>query len=158
MKIVLDKRTIKTVEIYYEQSKQPIIKSMLPQTVCTLEEAVSYYQETLLPTATSYGRTIKVDSEYVGDIWCYRIRKDENPNAMLSYCVFNKSFWNKGIASEAVCLFLEEVAKRYKLGTIGAFTFSDNIASIKVLEKVGFSFVEDFTEDGKKSKYYQYLF
>lgn len=90
-----------------------------------------------------------------GDVWCYCIDKAEEPNAMLSYCVFETSCWGRGIASEAVALFLAEVRERYDLRTVGAFTYADNEASIRVLEKNGFSLTEDFFEDGKWSKYFQ---
>lgn len=42
---------------------------------------------------------------------------------------------------------------RYELKSIGAFTFADNIASIRVLEKNGFSVQESFVEDGRESVY-----
>ena len=74
---------------------------MLPQKAKCVEEAVSDYYETLLPVSTSYGRTIFVDGIYIGDVWCYCIDKTETPNAMLSFCVFEKTYWCKGIASEA---------------------------------------------------------
>lgn len=77
---------------------------------------------------------------------------------MLSYCVFDTSCWNKGIATVAVSLFLNEVNEKYVLKTMGAFTFSDNQASIKVLEKNGFSFVEEFFEGERESQYFQLEF
>ena len=155
MAVTLKDRTESTVRIYYEKSQQTEIKTMLPQKAKSVEEAVSDYQKTLLPDSTSYGRTIYIDGEYIGDVWCYCIDKAETPNAMLSFCIFEKAFWNKGIASEAVSLFLKEVHKKYCIATMGAFTFSNNFASQRVLEKNGFRLVEDFVEDGKASKYYQ---
>ena len=74
---------------------------------------------------------------------------------MLSFCIFEKAYWTQGIATDAVALFLQEVQSKYKLSTIGAFSFSDNPASIRVLEKNGFTVLEEFTEDGKDSKYLQ---
>ena len=41
---------------------------MLPQKDTTVEEAIADYHETLLPTATSYGKTILADGKYVGGI------------------------------------------------------------------------------------------
>ena len=77
---------------------------------------------------------------------------------MLSFCVFEKTFWRKGIATEAVSLFLKMVHEKYKIETVGAFTFSDNVASQKALEKNNFQLLEEFVEDGKSSKYYQLSF
>ena len=153
--IVLGNRTEETVRIYFEQAQKLAIKAMLPQKASTVEEAMSDYQETLLPTATSYGKTILVDGRYVGDIWCYCIDKTDTPNAMLSYCVFDESSWNKGIATDATLLFLEEIKNKFDLASVGAFTYSDNLASIKVLEKSGFELIEVFEEEGRESKYFQ---
>ena len=84
--IVLGERTEETVRIYFEKAKQPEIKAMLPQKAQTVEEALEDYKETLLPSATSFGRTIVVDGKYVGDVWCYCIDKEDTPNAMLRNC------------------------------------------------------------------------
>lgn len=158
MKIELKARTDETVTIYFNKAQQDIIKSTLPQKAKTLEEALQDYQNTLLPNAPSCGRTIFADDVYVGDVWCYCIDNSDTPNAMLSYCIFEGSLWNKGIATAAVSMFLKKVKEIYSLRTIGAFTYSDNPASIRVLEKCGFSFVEEFNEGGRLSRYYQYSY
>ena len=158
MTVLLNDRTETTVRIYFERSQQPEIKKMLPQKAKSVEEAVADYEQTRLPDHTSYGRTIFVDGVYVGDVWCYCIDRDETPNAMLSFCVFEPASWRKGIATEAVALFLKAIHETYGIGTVGAFTFSDNIASQRVLEKNGFQLLEEFVEDGRASKYYQLSF
>ncbi len=153
MEIALGERTAETVTIYFERSARPEIRAMLPQKARTLEEALADYRDTLRPGAASFGRTILADGRYVGDVWCYCIHEDEDPDAMLSFCVFEPSCRSQGAATRAVALFLEEAAARYSLRTVGAFTFSDNAASLRVLEKNGFSVQEEFSEDGRASKY-----
>ena len=155
MKILLADRTEETVKVYFEKSKQLEIKSMLPQKAKSVEEAVSDFYKTLLPDSTSYGQTIFVDGVYIGDVWCYCIDKSNTPNAMLSFCVFEKSYLNKGLASKAVSLFLKKINEKYGLRSFGAFTFSNNIASQRVLEKNNFMLLEEFVEDQKASKYFQ---
>ena len=110
----------------------------------------------MLPNATSYGQTVYVDEKYVGDVWCYCINLDDEPNCMLSFCIFELDYWSKGIATTAVNLFIKNVCERYGVKNIGAFTFAHNNASIRVLEKNGFVVVEEFEEDGVLSKYLQY--
>ena len=156
--ICLGSRTAETVRIYFEKANRSEIKAVLPQKAQTVEEALADYEETLHPNADSYGRTIIANGNYIGDIWCYCIDADEEPNAMLSYCIFEKAYWSQGIATKAVAMFLKEVRAKYALGTVGAFTFSDNPASIRVLEKNGFTEIEEFSEDGRSSKYFQYTF
>lgn len=156
MDIYLGERTADTVKIYFEKANNPIIKQMLPQKARSVEEALDDYEKTLLPDASSYGKTIWVEGAYVGDVWCYCIDTDDEPNAMISYCIFEEAYWSKGVATKAIELFIKEVCDKYKLMSIGAFTFSENIASICVLKKNGFTVKEEFEEDGKLSKYLQH--
>ena len=156
MLITLDKRTADTVRIYFEKANRQEIKQVLPQKAKTVEEALEDYKKSQAPDACSFGQTIYVDGKYVGDVWCYCIDLNDEPNCMLSYCIFDTDYWGKGIATAAVAKFIEKVRNKYDVKTIGAFTFSHNIASIKVLEKNGFSVREEFEEEGVWSKYLQY--
>lgn len=155
MKITLEERTAETVAVNFNKTNTPLIRKVLPQKAKTLEEAIQDYKTTLLPGAKSYGRTIHADGIYVGDIWCYGIQHDDIPNAMVSYCIFETDYWKKGIATTAMQLFLQEIIPKYDLHTIGAFTYADNLPSIKVLEKNHFVMMEEFAESGVRSKYYE---
>lgn len=154
MTVTLGTRTAETVAIYYERSRADVIRKSLPQKAQTLAEALEDFQRTQLPGASSYGRTIYVDSQYVGDVWCYGISPGGDPEAMVSYCVFEQTFWGRGVASAALKLFLEDILKCFGLERIGAFTYTGNAASIRVLERNGFRLEEIFTEDGVESAYY----
>ena len=155
MIVDLRERTEVHVRTYFAGTRDPEIQAMLPQTAQTVEQAVAEFEKTLLPGATSFGRTIYADDIYVGDIWCYCIDPEEDPNAMISYCLFEKSHWNHGIATEALKLFLEEIVSRFDVKKLGAFAYCDNPASLRVLEKNGFEKVEEFAEEGRLSAYYQ---
>ena len=155
MRISLDNRTEATVRSFFERAQQPFIKVTLPLKAQSVEEAISDYLETLLPSATSFGRIVRVEGRYVGDIWCYCMDKAGVPNAMLSVCLLDRTYWGRGIASEAVRLFLREVRDAFGLETMGAFTFCENLAAQRVLEKNGFLLFEEFVEDGRASRYYQ---
>jgi len=156
MVITLEPRTADTVRIYFERANTPEIKSLLPQKAKTLEEALADFEKTQLPNATSFGQTIYVDGNYVGDVWCYCIDLTDEPNCMVSYCIFEPEYRSKGVATAALKRFIETIRARYHVNTIGAFTFSHNAASLRVLEKCGFSLIEEFEEDGIASKYLQY--
>ena len=155
MRITLRARTAETVAIYFEKAQQPVIRRMLPQKAQNVEQALADFAKTQLPSATSYGRTIYADERYVGDIWIYGIDRNDTPNAMLSYCLFEPELWGKGIVTEAVRLFLKEVRDRFALETIGAFSYEENIASIRVLEKNCFVLAEVLIESGVISRDYQ---
>ena len=153
MEIVLRERTEEHVRIWFARSGEAHMLAGLPRSAQTLEQALEEYRRSLQPGSTSFGRTVYADGRYVGDVWCYCIGEDDTPDAMLSYGIFEQQLWGCGIATEAVRLFLQEVKPRFSLKTVGAFTFADNKASIRVLEKNGFSLQEQFTEDGRLSCY-----
>jgi len=155
MKIELRMRTEQHAVIYFERAQEEEIRKNLPMKARTLEEALEDFRNSQKPDAASYGKTIYADGKYVGDVWCYCIHEETEPDAMLSYCIFEKEYWNKGVAKGAVALFIDEVKEKFALKHIGAFTYSQNIASIKVLQANEFILRETFTEDGKESYYYQ---
>lgn len=156
MMITLHERTAETVAVYFERAQQIVIRRMLPQKAKTVEEALADYAKTQMPGANSYGQVIHADGRYVGDVWIYGIDLADTPNAMLSYCIFEKELWGRGVATEAVRLFLDEVQTKYSLKTVGAFTYAENQASICVLEKNDFTLMEEFEDDGVSSRYYQW--
>ena len=155
MDVTLGTRTAETAAVYFEKTSSEAIRKVLPQKARTVEEAVADFHASQRPGASSFGCTILADGAYVGDVWCYCIDSEDTPNAMVSYCVFEPALWRRGIASKALEQFLREAARRYGLKTVGAFTFADNRPSIRVLEKNGFRLVEEFTEDGVLSQYFQ---
>ena len=154
MRIELKNRTADTVVTYFQATRDPEVRKYLPQKATTETEALSDFEKTQQPGSTSYGRTVYADGSYIGDVWCYCIQQDE-PNAMVSYCIFDKTYWGKGIATETLRLFLSEITARFGLKSVGAFTYSENESSIKVLLKNGFTDAETFVEDGIESKYFQ---
>ena len=118
MKIELRVRTKENVITYFEKTNDPEIDSMLPRSVDSVEQAIANYEKSLLPDANSFGQTIYADGRYIGDIWCYCIDSNETPNAMLSYCIFDKSFWGRGIATQAVAEFIRTIRQKYSAKTI----------------------------------------
>ena len=84
MVLTLENRTADSVRIYFEKANRPEIKRVLPQKAKTVEEALEDYEKTLLPDATSFGQTVYADGKYIGDVWCYCIDMEDEPNCMLS--------------------------------------------------------------------------
>ena len=62
-------------------------------------------------------------------------------------CWFGKENWGKGITTEAFAAFLDHIKRR----PLNARAAKDNIASIRVLEKCGFTisgYIRDFANGG----------
>ena len=155
MNISLSQRTEESVRIFFLESRKDSILEHLPLKEQTMEEAIDAYRKTQDAQSDSYGRTILVDGEYIGDVWCYGIDPEKSPGAMLGICIFNEGRWSKGIGTQAVMMFLNEVRKKYGIKTFGAFVFADHQACIRVLEKNGFRFKDEFHEEGRPTRYYQ---
>lgn len=67
---------------------------------------------------------------------------------------FFKTHWNKGYASEAAELALSLGFNRYHLNKIVGRVMKANIASIKVLEKIGLQFKKNIDFDGQEGLLY----
>lgn len=154
MKVELRERTEEHARIYFERTRDEEIQRMCPQKAQTAEEAAADFRKSVQPGSTSYGRTIYADGQYVGDIWCYCMHEETEPDAMISYCIFEKKMWGRGIAAEATRMFLAEIGAKFAIKTAGAFTYMDNQGSVRVLEKNGFRLMESFSEEGAESGYY----
>ena len=153
MRIELRERTEENVRTYFARTRDPAIQAVLPQASRTVEQALEAYRQSLAPGSASYGRTIWAEGTYVGDIWCYGIHQEPDPDAMLSFCIFAKERWGQGIATQALRQFLAGIVPRFGLRRIGAFLYEDNSASCRVLEKAGFALQERWIEEGRASLY-----
>ena len=93
---------------------------------------------------TIFGILLKNSEEIVGGIGLHKIDR-KNKNAELEYWL-GKKYWGHGIATEAVGLVLDLVFKKWKFHRIYANTFHKNIASQKVLKKIGFKLEDRMRE------------
>ena len=70
---------------------------------------------------------------------CGLLKRDELPEPDIGFA-FLPDYWNKGLAFEAASAVLNDARERLKLDRLLAIVNPDNDASIKLLEKLGFSF------------------
>lgn len=155
MNLILKTRTANHVEVFWDKTQDAEIKRLFPSSMGSLEEALVLFQKSLKKDASSYGKVIYFEGNYIGDIWCYGIDETDEKMAMLSVVIFEKELWGKGIATSVTRMFIEEVFNHFNITKIGAFTYSNNYASIGVLKKVGFVKIEEFIEGGTESIYFE---
>ncbi len=155
MDIVLKKRTADHVAFFWDKLQDEEIKRLFPISIKSFEEALILFEKSLKKDASSYGKVIYFEGKYIGDIWCYCIDESDEKMAMLSIVIFEKELWGKGIATKAAKIFIEEVFDKFDIEKIGAFTYSNNYASIGLLKKAGFVEIEEFVEAGVESKYFE---
>lgn len=93
-----------------------------------------------------WGVVLKETGELIG--WCGLKRDRETGEVDLGYRFFQES-WNKGFATEASAACLEIGKTKFGLERIIARARKENPASYKVMEKLGFTFEKDYSEDGE---------
>lgn len=94
----------------------------------------------------------KETGEFLG--WC-GLKLNEENLVDLGYRFYKKE-WGKGYATESAKACLHYGFKTLNLDTIIARTATENVASVKVLEKLGMQFYKLDTCDGiQNAKYYK---
>lgn len=83
-----------------------------------------------------FGTELRGKKEVIGCISLENV-KFEHKNAEIGYWLGSK-YWNQGIMTEAGKLLLNFAFRKLKLHRVWGCAFSDNIASQRVFEKLGF--------------------
>jgi RimJ/RimL family protein N-acetyltransferase len=117
--------------IFFEQQLDPDANWMAAFTAKdpTDREAFDAHWAKVLADKGIKIRTILYDVQVAGSVLCHGWGGEPE----ISYWL-GKEFWGKGIATQAVRLFLQVVTDR----PLSARVARDNLASIRVLEKNGF--------------------
>ncbi len=94
----------------------------------------------------------KTTSKFIG--WCglkYSEKKDEYDIGFRFY----KKYWNKGFATETAKKCLDFGFNKLNIDKIVGRAMKENIGSIKVLEKIGMEFKENFDFEGQEGIIYE---
>ena len=95
--------------------------------------------------AYPYAITEKGNDSMIGIVDLFR--RTETDNLEFGYWI-GEPFWGKGYASEACRALMGEADRHFGSSPLKAGVFSDNPASVRVLEKLGFRLT------GKKEQYF----
>lgn len=79
--------------------------------------------------------------------WCGLKYHEDNGETDLGFRLFQKH-WNKGYATEASHLALQYGFRRLSLDNVIARAVKENIASLKVINKLGLEYEQDFEDHG----------
>ncbi|REC59176.1 N-acetyltransferase [Chryseobacterium pennae] len=154
-RLLLRELTIEDAYHFYELNVNPnVIQYTGDSPFENAEEALVFLQNYKDYRENGYGRWAVIDksnTEFLG--WCglkYDISKDETD---IGFRFFERN-WNSGLATESAAACLKYGFDQLHLKKIVGRAMSENIASIKVLQKLGLSFDKEFDFDGHKGVIY----
>lgn len=134
------------------------IKGIGDRAVRTLDQARDYIETRMVGSYRDHGFGMwvvaaKGEGEPAG--LCGLVRRDVLPHVDLGYA-FLEPWWGLGYAQEAAAAVLAHARNVLGLTTVSAIVNLDNAASRRVLEKVGFRFIDVRHLDGwdQPSAYY----
>lgn len=75
----------------------------------------------------------------------------------INFCyAFHKRYWGKGIGTEVCRMIVEYLFKNFTdIKKLTCSAFSENVASVKLLKKIGFGFVKKEKEFNKDLEYFE---
>ncbi len=134
--VVLREVTEDDLPIFFDHQRDPEAIHMAGFPARELDAFMAHWTK-IMADDTLVLRTILVDGEVAGNVVCFG-PPDERE---VGYWI-GQAFWGKGIATAAVSAFLGQVTAR----PLFAHVVKDNVGSIRVLEKCGFTVAEQVTE------------
>jgi [ribosomal protein S5]-alanine N-acetyltransferase len=130
-----------------------------PQVVHLRSELERGFHEGWLPPkpmgllATVY----KPDGRYIGRCGLYPVRTDDGlvvPGEARLAFYLARPYWGRGLATEAGRAFIRRGFSELGLSRIEAGMNADNLASVRVIEKLGFTWVR--SGEGGGSRWHEY--
>ncbi|MGN6178070.1 MAG: GNAT family N-acetyltransferase [Mucilaginibacter sp.] len=95
----------------------------------------------------------KTDGDFVGTCLLRPFTFD-NSKTELGYSIERK-YWNKGIGTEMASAMVDYAFAQSGNPHMAAVTIPENIGSQRVLEKAGFTKMEDMVRDGERLAYFE---
>jgi [ribosomal protein S5]-alanine N-acetyltransferase len=144
-------------EPYCEMESDPVYRS--PQPVHPRAELERSFSRTLA-TANAFGllaTVFKPEGRYIGRCGLYPRRNDANEVVPGEGCIafyLARPYWGRGLATEAGRAFVEYGFRKLGLTRIEAGMNVKNLASIRVVEKLGFVWVR--SGEGGGSLWHEY--
>lgn len=124
---------------YCNWLNDPEVTEHLVTVKTTIDELKKYINEkNNKKNCIFLGIFYRTSNKHIGNIKIELI-DFERKKGMLGIIIGNKSYWRKGLATEAIRLFTNWIFEDLGLEKIEAGAFPENIASIKTFQKAGFT-------------------
>jgi ribosomal-protein-alanine N-acetyltransferase len=148
----LREQKIEDTEAFFEYYSDPkvacYILAKTPKSLKEAQDEIEYCKKLFTYRhGLSWAIARKSDDRMIGAVGLYM--NNHHHRAEICYDL-HKDFWRKGITSKALLKVMEYMFRYGGLHRIEAITVKDNIPSINILKKIGFSF------EGNLSNYRYY--
>ena len=128
------------IDLFYDHQADPVAAQMAATVARDHASHLELWRTRILVNPEGIVRTVVVDGVVAGNILSWRHDGIREVGYRLG-----RAFWGRGIATEALRLFLEEVGER----PIHADVAKHNVGSRRVLEKNGFQPIgSEIADDG----------
>ncbi len=127
------------LSIFYEQQLDPDATSMAAFPARDRASFDAHWDRNILGNPAAITQTIVVDGDVAGNIGSW----PQEGVRLVGYWI-GKEYWGKGVATRALSAFLSQVTYR----PLHAHVVKHNVGSIRVLEKCGFSVVQNIETAG----------
>jgi RimJ/RimL family protein N-acetyltransferase len=126
------------IDIFYEHQADPVASEMAATTARDEVSHRQFWETRILVNPNNISRTVVVDGKVAGNILSWRNEDVREVGYRLG-----REFWGRGIATDALRLFLAEIDDR----PIHADVAKHNVGSRRVLEKNGFEPIGSLVAD-----------
>ncbi|MBL7724318.1 MAG: GNAT family N-acetyltransferase [Chitinophagaceae bacterium] len=158
-RLLLRTFTTEDARLIYELNREPDVTRFTGDPITDIVHAQQVLEQVILPQYVLYnhGRWAvhtKQALEFIG--WCGLKSRPERNEIDLGYR-FLKSTWGKGYATEAAFACIKYGFEKLGLKRIVGRAMPGNIASLKVLEKCGMTYIGEDMVDDHPAKTYEAL-
>ena len=119
------------IEVFYEHQADQGAATMAAFPARDRAAHFAHWSKNVLGNPAGMVRTVLLDGAVAGNVVSWN---DADLGWLLGYWI-GRQFWGRGVATEAVRLYLDELTER----PIHAFVALHNVGSQRVLEKNGFT-------------------
>lgn len=155
-RVLLRKFDISDAVNFYELNSNPnVIKYTGNSAFKDVNEARKFLENYSDYQRNGYGRWAVINkstNQFLG--WC-GLKYDEDLDETDIGFRFFEHFWNQGFATESAKACIDYGFNELHLKTIVGRAMKENMASIKVLEKIGLKFEKAFDFDGQEGVVYK---
>lgn len=156
-RLMLRRFTMSDAALLLELNSDPeVVKYVNEAPLKNEADAKAIIKDIILPQyANNLGRWavhLKTNAEFIG--WCGLKYVEANDEIDLGYRLM-KTYWSKGYATESAAATLKYAHTKLNLPIVFGKAHIENIASHKVLEKIGMQFEKEDIEDNCPIKIYR---